>query len=39
VLRQTVELALAKVSQENSLRDDLAGGMPLKDAFAKHGIL
>lgn len=36
---QTIELALTKVSQENSLRDDLAGGMLLKDAFAKHGIL
>lgn len=36
---QTIELALTKVSQENSLRDDLASGMLLKDAFAKHGIL
>jgi 4-hydroxy-4-methyl-2-oxoglutarate aldolase len=39
VARQTIDLALAKVSQETSLREELAAGVPLKDAFAKYGIL
>lgn len=39
IARQAVDQALAKVSQENALRDELAAGVSLKDAFAKYGIL
>ena len=36
---KTIEQALEKVSQETSLREELAAGVPLRDAFAKYGIL
>ncbi|MGF1625056.1 MAG: RraA family protein [Alphaproteobacteria bacterium] len=39
VAEQATALALEKVSQENSLRDELAAGVSLKDAFARYGIL
>jgi regulator of RNase E activity RraA len=38
-LEETLRLAQEKVAGENSVRDDLANGMPVTEAFAKHGIL
>ena len=38
-LDETLRLAQEKVSGENTVRDDLANGMPVTEAFAKHGIL
>jgi 4-hydroxy-4-methyl-2-oxoglutarate aldolase len=38
-LDETLRLAQEKVAGENSVRDDLANGMPVTEAFAKHGIL
>lgn len=38
-LDETLRLAQKKVSGENTVRDDLANGMPVTEAFAKHGIL
>ena len=38
-LDETIRLAQKKVSGENTVRDDLANGMPVTEAFAKHGIL
>ncbi len=38
-LDETLRLAQEKVSGENAVRDDLANGMPVTEAFAKHGIL
>ena len=38
-LNETLRLAQEKVSGENAVRDDLANGMPVTEAFAKHGIL
>ena len=38
-LDETLSLAQEKVSGENTVRDDLANGMPVTEAFAKHGIL
>jgi len=32
-------LAREKVSGENTVRDELAAGVPVRDVFAKHGIL
>jgi hypothetical protein len=31
--------ALDKISGESAMRADLAGGMSLKEAFEKHGLL
>ena len=39
MLDETLRLAQEKVAGEYSVRDDLANGMPLTEAFAKHGIL
>jgi len=39
VLDDTLRLARKKVSGENTVRDDLAAGMPVTEAFSKHGIL
>jgi 4-hydroxy-4-methyl-2-oxoglutarate aldolase len=36
---RTVTLALEKVSQETTVRDELARGELLKTVFARHGIL
>jgi 4-hydroxy-4-methyl-2-oxoglutarate aldolase len=38
-LDETLRLAREKVAGENTVRDDLANGMPVTEAFAKHGIL
>jgi regulator of RNase E activity RraA len=38
-LDETLRLAQEKVAYENTVRDDLANGMPVTEAFAKHGIL
>ena len=38
-LDETLRLAQEKVSGENAVRDDLANGMPVTEAFEKHGIL
>ena len=38
-LDETLRLAQKKVSGENTVRDDLANGIPVTEAFAKHGIL
>jgi regulator of RNase E activity RraA len=36
---KTVELALKKVQDENTVRAELAAGEPLATVFARHGIL
>ena len=38
-LDETLRIAQEKVSGENTVRDDLSNGMPVTEAFAKHGIL
>jgi len=38
-LDETLRLAQEKVAGENTVRDDLAAGMPVTEAFSKHGIL
>ena len=38
-LDETLRLAQEKVAGENTVRDDLAKGMPVTETFAKHGIL
>ncbi|MBC8325161.1 MAG: RraA family protein [Verrucomicrobia subdivision 3 bacterium] len=38
-LEQTLRLSQEKMAGENSVREDLANGMPVTEAFAKHGIL
>ena len=38
-LDETLRLAQEKVSGENTVRDDLANGMPVTEAFVQHGIL
>ncbi len=38
-LEETLRLAQKKAAGENTVRDDLANGMPVTEAFAKHGIL
>ena len=38
-LDDTLRLAREKISGENTVRDDLAAGMPVTEAFSKHGIL
>jgi len=38
-LDETLRLAQEKVTGENTVRDDLAAGMPVTEAFSKHGIL
>ena len=38
-LGETLQLAQEKVNSENTLREDLSGGMPVAEAFKKHGIL
>ncbi len=38
-LDETLRLAQEKVNGENTVRDDLANGMPVTEAFEKHGIL
>ena len=39
ILDDTLRLAREKISGENTVRDDLAAGMPVTEAFSKHGIL
>ncbi len=39
VVEETLRLSHEKVSGENTVRDELANGMPITDAFAKYGIL
>ena len=39
ILNDTVRLAREKISGENTVRDDLTAGMPVTEAFSKHGIL
>ena len=39
VADETLKLAREKVSSENTVRDELAAGVPVGEAFAKHGIL
>ena len=39
ILDKTVQLAQDKVNGENTLRSDLSDGMPVTEAFQKHGIL
>lgn len=39
LLRQALDKALAKVSAENVVRDEIRAGGRLADIFAKHGIL
>ena len=39
VADETLTLAREKVSGENTVRDELAAGVPVRDVFAKHGIL
>lgn len=36
---ETLRLALEKVSGENTVREELAAGVPVSEVFAKHGIL
>lgn len=36
---ETIELALRKVLDENTVREELAAGEPLATVFARHGIL
>jgi len=36
---ETLRLALEKVSGENTVREELAAGVPVAEVFAKHGIL
>ena len=38
-LGETLRLAQEKVAGENTVRTDLANGMPVTEAFVKHGIL
>lgn len=39
VAEETIRMALEKVSGENTVRDELAAGVPVSEVFAKHGIL
>lgn len=39
VIEKTLELSREKVAGENTVRDELANGMPITEAFAKYGIL
>ena len=39
VVDETLKLAHEKISGENIVRDELARGMPITEAFAKYGIL
>ena len=36
---ETLKLALEKVNGENTVRDELAAGVPVAEVFKKHGIL
>ncbi len=38
-VEETLKLALEKVSGENTVRDELAAGVPVAKVFKKHGIL
>ncbi len=38
-LAETLRLAREKVSGENTVRDELAAGVPVSEVFRKHGIL
>jgi 4-hydroxy-4-methyl-2-oxoglutarate aldolase len=38
-LEETLRLSQAKVSGENTVRDELAAGVPVSEVFRKHGIL
>ena len=38
-VEETLKLALEKVSGENTVRDELAAGVPVAEVFKKHGIL
>jgi regulator of RNase E activity RraA len=39
VADETIRMAHEKVTGENTVRDELANGMPITEAFAKYGIL
>ena len=39
VADETLKLAQEKMSGENTVRDELAAGVPVGEVFAKHGIL
>lgn len=39
IATEVLEAALAKVSGENTVRDELAAGVPVAEVFKKHGIL
>jgi len=39
ILNDTLRLAREKISGESTVRDDLIAGMPVTEAFSKHGIL
>jgi regulator of RNase E activity RraA len=36
---RAIDLALRKVQDENTVREELAAGEPLATVFARHGIL
>lgn len=38
-LEETLRLSQAKVAGENTVRDELAAGVPVSEVFRKHGIL
>ena len=38
-VEKTLKLALEKMSGENTVRDELAAGVPVAEVFKKHGIL
>jgi regulator of RNase E activity RraA len=39
IAEKVIELSLEKVSQETTVRDELAAGEPLASVFARHGVL
>jgi len=39
IAEKVIDLALKKISQETTVRDELAAGEPLATVFARHGIL
>tara|TARA_B100001964_G_C13688988_1_gene360887 strand:- start:214 stop:495 length:282 start_codon:yes stop_codon:yes gene_type:complete len=38
-VEETLKLSLEKVSGENTVRDELAAGVPVAEVLKKHGIL
>ncbi len=39
IAEKVIDLSLKKVSQESTVRDELAAGEPLASVFARHGVL